>query len=213
MTGNLDAAEPRHRDLPYTPGQRPPGPPFSRLALSGFVCSLLGWTGMGAILGVIFGIAGILATAGGRLRGRGLAIAALPISLVTGAVFLVLLVIVALVFEAQKEVVTIRALLAHDEPLSAEQLEPFRALCSVEFNAAVSDAALRDWLQKVRAAHGKLMQLAVERASPPRNGVLVLPAKFVNGPADVTIAFEVVSLWSLKVEDLQVGGDSPRVPR
>ena len=136
MTGNLDAAEPRHRDLPYTPGQRPPGPPFSRLALSGFVCSLLGWTGMGAILGVIFGIAGILATAGGRLRGRGLAIAALPISLVTGAVFLVLLVIVALVFEAQKEVVTIRALLAHDEPLSAEQLEPFRALCSVEIGRA-----------------------------------------------------------------------------
>ena len=62
---------------------------WSALAISGFVLSLVGCLGITAALGLVFGIAGILATRGRRKRGFGLAVAAIPISMLTGALSVV----------------------------------------------------------------------------------------------------------------------------
>ena len=60
--------------------------PWSVAAIAGLVLSLLGCSLIGAVLGLILGIVGITRTRGGRRRGMGLAIAAIPISLGTGLI-------------------------------------------------------------------------------------------------------------------------------
>ena len=62
---------------------------WSAAAVAGFVLSLVGCLIVTAPLGLILGIVGIVTTRGGRRRGMGLAIAAIPISLLTGVFSLI----------------------------------------------------------------------------------------------------------------------------
>jgi len=59
-------------------------PRWSALAITAFVLSFIGFLGFTAILAIIFGAVGIWVTRAGCRRGMGLAIAAIPIALVTG---------------------------------------------------------------------------------------------------------------------------------
>ena len=148
----------------------------------------------------------------GQRRGRGLAIAAIPISVVTGvfSIFLVIGIVLARSFVAQ--VSEVKAALSSPDAASAAVV--LRGLCSDEFNAAVSDDGLQEWIDEVRSTHGKLVDLNLStsrpRPVPGEPGSLVLDAKFVNGPAALKIRMAQESMTRQKIDDIEIDGSSPR---
>lgn len=201
--------------MPYPP-QGAAGPDTSRRwsasAIAGFVLSLLGCTGIGAILGLILGVVGIFATRDGRRRGLGLAIAAIPISLLTGAMS----VVIGMGLVVSAGMMTVLAKLPELLNVDASGVADLRELTTDAFDSAVTDQELRTWLEQLGQEHGKLMGI-FEGARPTtrkQDGRIVfsIPGKFVNGNADISIAFAYESFRSLKVDDIQVDGVSPRTP-
>jgi len=207
-------------DAPYVPGYTTPipeRPPWSAAAITGFVLSWLGCTIIGAVLGLILGIVGITRTTRGRRRGLGLAIAAIPISLLTAVLgvamgFGFLMATQAAVLTAQLPT-AFRA----DAAGMSESVEALRGLCSDDFNESVNAVQLEGWLVQVAEDHGRL----VEILSPPMGGsppgpggesILDLPVKFVNGRANVriTISRQEISKFRIAIDDIEVDGSSPR---
>ena len=77
--------------LPY--GQPPVPQKTSGMAITGFVLGLVAlvpcfwfWIQVPGVLGIVFSVIGLKATAGGRLKGRGLAIAGLVVSILAVAI-------------------------------------------------------------------------------------------------------------------------------
>jgi hypothetical protein len=199
----------------YAPAQhfRPHQPSWSALAIAAFVCSLLGFLGFTAILGIILGIAGIVAARGGRKRGLGLAIAAIPISLVTGAIslFLVFAIVVASRMFALPE--QLRPALVAEDPTSAEAVAAIRGAADEGFNKDVSDEQLKAWLLKIRETHGKLVELKIDEtmsSGSAGQGSFNISGKFVNGPAAVHLTMRPEGVISMKFHDIDIGGVSPR---
>ena len=166
--------------------------PWSAAAITGFVLSLLGCLGITALLGLVLGIVGILRTRGGRRRGMGLAVAALPISVVTGLIsaFAVLATVVAA--GALAVATQLPAAFDLDSPEAATALSVIRANCSEGFNAAVTSEQLDTWIARVSAQHGKLIEVTGKPTRvPPGAGSnewgLAFEGKFVNGPASIHI--------------------------
>lgn len=186
--------------------------PWSALAITAFVCAVLGFLGFTAILGVILGIAGIVVTRGGRLRGIGLAVAAIPVSLVTGAVSVMLLFAFMFMSNLMHLPDKLKAVLAGD-PTPAV-LAAFREMTSKEFDEAVSDEKLRAWANQVREDNGSLVDLTFERLSragqQDGKAGLAIPAKFVNGEATIQIIFSSESRTKPRLHDIAIGGVSPR---
>jgi hypothetical protein len=190
---------------------------WSAAAVAAFVLSLLGCTGIGAVLGLILGIVGILATRGGRRRGMGLAVAALPISLIMGlaCIFVVFLGIfsVRLVQFPQQELPPI---LGPEAGSPAQAADALLALAADEFLAEVDAQQAQTWVEGVSAKHGKLVSILPSQTdpggtTPDAKPFLSFDAKFVNGPANVKLTFDPDTVWTdPKLVDIEVDGTSPR---
>ena len=190
-------------------------PPWSAAAIGGFILSLLGFAGVTAILGLIFGIVGIVTTSGGRRRGAGLAIAAIPISLVTGAASVVLVLGILLVTRAAEVPVKLQSVFGSNSSNMVDAVTTLRELGSPKFNEAVGTEVLQAWLTQINAEHGKLTSASLDThqmVSERPDGTMCLNVngKFVNGPAEIRLVFEGGDVWSLRIDDIEVGGSSPR---
>lgn len=190
-------------------------PRWSAAAIAAFILSLLGFLGVTAVLGLIFGIVGIITTSGGRRRGMGLAIAAIPISLVTGVLSVVLLSVVFFGTRAMTIPVTLKAALGADSAAVADSANALREIGSTAFNVEVSKEALQAWITQINTKHGKLTSIAKdtqEMLSPTPDGAWCLnfKGKFVNGPASIRLIFKAEQFWSLRIDDIEIDGSSPR---
>lgn len=191
------------------PSQRP----WSALAITAFVLSILGFFGITAVLGIIFGIAGIAVTHRGRRKGLGLAIAAIPISLITGAVFVMLALTMTLVFRAMIDLPKSLEPILTARLDNAALVESFRGIASAPLNEAVSEEELRAWLAAVREKHGTLVKiegLAQSTFDESTGPVFGLSAKFVNGPATISLAILPDGAMKFKVDEIAVGAISLR---
>ena len=203
--------------LPVSAPHDPPyfvARPWSAAAIAGFVLSLLGCLGVTAILGFILGLVGVLRTRGGRQRGFALAVAAMPISLLTGVVSVFLLVSVVAAWQA---VSTVTRVLAAEGVQSDEAIDSFREFCSIGFQQDVSEEDLQAWLKEIRASHGKFVEIvgtttftqeAVQDEVP-----INLRAKYVNGTINLTVKLAKESLWRMRIDDIEINGSSPRQPQ
>ncbi len=199
-------------DLPAANGPFPPvAAPWSAAAVSGFVLSVIGCLGVTAVLGLIFGIVGISRTRDGVRRGRGLAIAAIPISVVTGFISVGVMFFLVLAAHTTELSVRIPQVFTADRAHAAEAVSIVRELASSEFNESVSVDQLLAWLDKVRTTHGKLVQIGLPVAVPGSSGKVELSfeTKFVNGTANILVAVKPEGL-QMKLQDISVGGLSPR---
>lgn len=194
--------------------------PWSALAISAFVCALLGFLGVTAILGIILGIAGIIVTKSGKRRGMGLSIAAIPISIVTGLISIGLIVGLLLMAKIGTTVAAILPIFdagASDRP---QAMAEFRKFTSQSFDEAVSDEQFFSWVDQVVKENGKLTEISArlgQGGPQPQVGkddegrmTLSIPAKFINGPATIRIIFNQEGLSDAKLDDITVGGVSPR---
>ena len=205
---------------PGAPGPVPPvgypapplcAKPWSASAIAGFVLSLVGCLGITALLGLVFGIVGIVRTSGGQRRGLGLAIAAIPISLIMAFVSLMAFGAIALFVGAGPRIEQIRVSLESSDP--AATAAAVRTVCSDSFNARVDDATLLAWFDQVRKTHGKLVELERPTQAPQRSDkavTITLDGKFVNGRAPVTIKIMQEGFLKFTVDDFAVDGVSPR---
>jgi hypothetical protein len=195
------------------------GPPrWSALAITAFVLSLLGFLGFTAILGIILGIAGIAVTRGGRRRGMGLAIAAIPISLVTGAfgaLFLVTGVMVWRMGEMSKRIEPALSASSADVAKSADEIF---AMGSLAFQSAAPKDRIETWLADVKQKHGTLSgferqdDLGFITRNSSGGFVLNLRGKFTNGPALVRVRFSPNYILNPHIDDIDVDGNSPLAP-
>lgn len=194
---------------PYRP------PPWSAAAIGGFVLSLLGFLGITAVLGLIFGIVGISRTGGGRRRGRGLAIAAIPISVVTAGLGGVLFIGILFVTHAAEIPRKLQSALALDSSSLPAAADILRGMGSPKFNEEVSTETLQAWITQINAKHGKLTSASLDTQqmvsdTPDSATCLNVKGKFVNGPAAIRLIFNREEAWSLRIDDIEIGGSSPR---
>jgi hypothetical protein len=156
-------------------------------------------------LGFVFGAVGIVATRGGRRRGQGLAIAAIPISLVTG--FLSFLILISVLWMS-------KAVLMSRQLPDVWDADSVWKIASDDFRQSVTEEELRDWLDTIGEKHGRLVEvLGIQpvRTAQLENGLaLDLAAKFVNGRTNVRIVFSKTGLRHAKIKDIAVDGSSPR---
>lgn len=188
---------------------------WSAAAIGGFILSLLGFLGVTAIMGLIFGIVGIITTSGGRRRGMGLAIAAIPISLVMGALSVLLLSVLFIGTRAMAIPVKLQAALGANSASVADSANALREIGSAAFNDEVSTEALQAWIMQINAMYGKLTSASLDidqMMSKARDGSMYLnvKGKFINGPAAIRLTFKEMDVWSLRIEDIEIGGSSPR---
>jgi len=200
----------------YAPAypERSGPPPWSASAIGAFVLSLLGWIGITAILGLIFAVVGILATRDGKRRGRGLAIAAIPVSIVTGAVAVLIALLFMLFLRMAEVPKKMQSVFGGSDV--AVQAENLRKLTSDDWNQAVSDETLRAWVTEVRTKFGAMTAVKLDVSK----GVSVAPdseapqlavnAKFVNGNAVIRFTFDAKDPWSARLSDIEIDGVSPR---
>ena len=200
----------------YPAAHAPSAPPrWSAAAIGGFILSLLGFLGVTAVLGLIFGIVGIITTSGGRRRGMGLAIAAIPISVVTGAIAVLLFFFIPFLTRASEIPVKLQSALGSDSPTVADSANALREMGSSTFNEEVSTEVLQAWITQINAKHGKLTSASLDTdqmMSKTRDGSMYLnvKGKFVNGPAAIRLTFSEKEVWSLRIDDIEIGGSSPR---
>lgn len=202
---------------PYTPSDTTDFPDplqWSAAAITGFVLSFLGCTGVGAPLGIVFGIVGLVRTRGGRRRGFGLAVAAIPISLLTGVLFVVIAIGMMLGSATRAAASEVKEVLRTRPADIAMAVSSLREICSEDFSAEVGAEELRAWVEAVRAKHGRLVQLEglIHQPSGRSSGKasIGLEGKFINGRANITITFKVEGLRRVTVDDIEVDGVSPR---
>lgn len=191
-----------------------PRKPYSGIAVAAFVLSLLGCLGISAVLGFILGIAGIILTRNGQKRGMGLAIAALPISLIMGALSFVLFIIILIAGRSAVMLAQLPLFLAKEGELTDENLAEFRKFCTADFNMQVSNEQMRAWVHKMVDEHGKFTDMddSIDGAVPGADGQfsLSVKAKFVNGPAQVTLVLVQDPFWEINLNDVMIDGSSPR---
>jgi len=195
------------------------GPPrWSALAITAFVLSFLGFLGFTAILGILLGIAGIAVTRGGRRRGMGMAIAAIPISFVTGSFGAMLVYGGYTVFYMYQTSEKLVPILSASSEKSADGAAAILALGSESFRTNVGRERLEQWLRDVNRKHGNLTKferdLDTNLITPNSAGkaVLNMRGKFTNGQALVRITFANDTLLHPSVDDIEVDGLSPRTP-
>jgi len=191
-------------------------PRWSGAAIAGFICSLLGFFGITALLGIVLGIVGIFSTSGGRKRGMGLAIAAIPISLFTGVccIFIILgIVMVGRVMQVPAMVKSVMALDSGDLKAATNSL---REINTSDLNSAVSSEQMQAWFTKVKNDHGSLTSLKIDQTTPKPHQLpdgrfqVDMDGKFVNGPAIVSVTLKIEGGFHLKIDDITIGKSSIR---
>lgn len=190
------------------PGSPPPeSQSWSALAIAGFVLSLVGCLGITAILGLIFGVAGIAKTRGGRRRGFRLAVAAIPISIVTGALSLGgLFYAKTLGVVYMDRMNAVKGVVGSTPDEAAAAFATFRKGCAESFVDKASDESLTGWLALVREKHGSMV--SAEKAPVPLQGgtSFQINAKFVNGPAPIVFRFSKASGTEMLIDYIDVDG-------
>ena len=189
---------------------------WSALAITAFVLSFIGFLGFTAILAIIFGVAGIWVTRAGRRRGMGLAIAAIPIALVTGAFGAAMLYGGVTFWRMYQTSERISPVFSASSEMVSQSASEILALGSPSFQSAVGKEKVEAWLGEVRRKHGTLTSLQRDldtnliTPGPSGNPVLNLRGKFTNGPALVRITFSSQSLLEPRIDDIDVDGVSVR---
>ncbi|MFQ5462331.1 MAG: hypothetical protein ACE5E5_06850 [Phycisphaerae bacterium] len=192
----------------------PQAAPWSKAAVVGFGASFCGCTIVGSLIGLILGIVGIVMTGGGTRRGRGLAIAAIPISLLTGVVGAYMGLGIYAYSRMAHIVGQIPAALNEADPAAAAA--KLRKLASDDFKDQVSVSDLAAWVAGAREAHGKLVSMKPDQndpGGPTKTGWLYLnyEGKFVNGDASVRIFFNAESVLSdASIVNLEIDGKAIR---
>lgn len=190
------------------------GGKWSPAAIIGFVLSLLGCTVVGAVLGLVFGVFGIVGCRGGRRKGMGLAIAAIPISVVTGVLGVVLGIAIwslsGLLQSANQDLPIILGAEGSSLETSTARLEGY---LSESRRASVSDTAiLSDWLGAVRSEHGTIVSLKLSaqngfRPDNDGNFLTYFDAHFVDGQTTILAVFDGATILSQpRILNLEVGG-------
>lgn len=183
-------------------------------AIVAFVASLLGFLGITALLGLLLGIVGIVRTAGGQRRGLGLAIAAIPISCITGLVFLgVGAVIYASIGLSKAREQAVRILRAD----AAGALAVVQAVGSDELRAATSEQKVGQWLAAVRERHGAFSGIVPGKLDPQTTDsdtiqTVNFTAQFAKGQVPMGISFSLRFDGWYRLEDLSIDGMSLRRP-
>jgi hypothetical protein len=215
----MPPTEPAAASAPYVE------PPLSKAAVSGLVCSLIICIPVVPLVGLILGIIGIPATAAGKRRGRGLAIGAIIVAVVTtglqGLLSAGVVVTLMRYLSFQKEIAPpIRAALKASTPRVPEAAQEAYQVMSPRFQVKVSQEQFEQWLRTVIAKHGQLQE--IQQPEDPREFMVQEPygltfnltGRFVNGEATITIRCGFSSNWSgqLEADDILVDGVSPRPP-
>ncbi len=189
--------------------------PWSAAAIAAFVLALLGFIGVTAVLALLFAVVAFFTTRGGRRRGLGLAVAAIPISLLTGAISAVIFAGL-LVWGQMMEVPAQLETVFNSGGDTAAQVVALRELTSTDFDESVDDRTLSAWLDQVRSRHGGLTSLKFDaqnsKLTPEGAMRMTLKGKFVNGAADIGVVFDREEIWSGSITDIEVDGSSPRKP-
>jgi len=189
---------------------------WSAAAIGGFVCSILGFFGITALLGLILGIVGIFATREGRRKGMGLAIAAIPISVVTGVLGIVVIFSFVLFLRIASQLPgRLEPVFAFDASQVDEAAAGLHKLGSPKFKEEVSEANLKDWLKNIIETNGKLTRLTIDQeslaaAQQKDQFALIMKARFVNGDKLIRVTIAPDQMWSLGLDDIEVDGSSPR---
>lgn len=211
-------------------GFQPPRPPmappasdrYSATAITALVAALVPCCYIHVLVSLICSALGLAATAGGRARGRGLALTAIPIAVLMGVletgVFWGFYKFGASFLELS---VASSELLKH----SGAELDEAAASFYDEYatptlKGKVSREQFQSWAQAVVARHGTLVefeppQSTSRMSSTPRpDGSYVQPmelrAKFVNGTQ--TLSMDVALKWAgglqfeFLIDDISVGG-------
>ncbi|MBI1825750.1 MAG: DUF4190 domain-containing protein [Planctomycetes bacterium] len=191
-------------------------PRWSGAAIAGFICSLLGFFGITALLGIVLGIVGIFSTSGGRKRGMGLAIVSIPISLVTGAICVFLILGIVMVGRVMRVPTMIKGVMALDSGDLNSATNSLRDLTTTDLNAIVSTEQMQAWFARVKKDHGTLTSLQIDQATqkphqlPDGRFHVDMDGKFVNGPATVGVTLRIEGRFHLKIDDITIGKSSIR---
>jgi len=198
-------------DSPPPTGASAYPPSWSGTAIAGFVLSLLGCLVVTGFLGLVLGTVGIVQTRGGRRRGRGLAIAAVPISIVTIGLGLFVGYMSYKMYDQMFVRFNGVASLLESNPSEAEINDALQKHCSQDFRDSVSPERMREWLESIHQDHGTLVSKAEAPQPVQRTNQIALKfeCKFVNGTAPIVIVYSKDS-FELRVDDIEVDGQSPR---
>lgn len=187
----------------------PNSPPrWSAIAVTGFVLSFL--LGL-APLGVVLGIVGIFRTRGGRRRGMGLAIAAIPIGLVVSVVVGMAVLFLVTLFDMQQTAVKAGAVLRAGKTTVAEKTEAFYREFP-RFESFAPREEFTEWLNGVIDTNGSMTgwKAAKTPVQPRSDGSWELhyTGEFVNGTADVGITLFPADWRQMDLRDMSVDGVS-----
>jgi hypothetical protein len=191
--------------------------PWSKSAIAGFVCSLFGCLGITAVAGLILGIIGIANTTGGRRQGRGLAIAAIPISLLLGVLSIIGYLILAMGATLNTIPDRLEAALQPEAFASGEATQIIRQLASSGFNESVTDAELNEWYAAITAKHGRLVKILIAedgsflQRAPDNAWRVALKGRFVNGTVDIFVPLKSEGRFGpIRMGNIEIDGLSPR---
>jgi len=185
---------------------------WSAMAIVAFAFSFIFCIPVFPLVGIILAVVGIIATSNGQRRGRGLAIAAIPISLVS---FVVGGMLYGLIYVSYLQTMTIatatEALFQADSDELATATDAMLQLTTQDFQDSVSSEKLIGWVDGIQSKHGKLT--SAQMATSGDRGTLFFEAKFVNGNAGIRLVLGQ-GMGSLErlitIDDIEVGGSSPR---
>ncbi len=216
---------------PISPAFQPPayqamGPrPLSGAAVAALVSAMVfPCVGVHVIVSLICSVVGIAATSGGKARGRGLALAAVPIALLFGAIevggfYWFGRMGMAVV---DQSLAAGRLLESPSEDLDAKAEVFYDARMTDDFKATVSKDQFKAWAKQVVEKHGRattvdpsgLQNSAPAMGSSQPRFTMNLRAKFVNGEETIATDLFVAGKSLLKVtfliDDVAVGDLSAR---
>lgn len=216
---------------PISPAFQPPayqamGPrPLSGAAVAALVSALVfPCVGVHVVVSLVCSLVGIAATSGGKARGRGLAIVAIPIALVLGALEAGGLYWFGRMTLAvmDQSLAAGRLLESPSEDLDARAEAFYDARMTDDFKATVTKDQFKDWAKQVVEKHGRattvdpsgLQNSAPAMGSTKPRFTMNLRAKFVNGEETIATDLFVAGNNPLKVtfliDDVAVGDLSAR---
>jgi hypothetical protein len=180
---------------------------MSAAAVTGFVSSLVFCLPLVTqLLGLVLGIVGIAKTSAGRARGRGLAIAAVVISLVVGGLW----VLAGIPLMGTLRIASnIRPLLEADQAdLPAVVSRVYGASFSDRLKLRVSERDVVDYLERVHETYGDLEALrSSSQFWQPASGEaadLALTGKFTKGTAGVRVTLGI-GAFVPEIDNITVG--------
>jgi hypothetical protein len=197
---------------PYPEAPYPPQPaPMSTAAVTGFISSLVFCIPLVTqLLGLILGIVGITKTSAGRARGRGLAIAAVVISLAASAVWLLVGATLVPIMLAMLSIAgDIRPLLEADHaelPTIVNRL--YEGSFSERLKQRVSERDVVGYIERVHQTYGDLKGLGSSsqlwQATSSESADLALTGRFTNGTVGVRVTLGLGGS-NLEIDNITVG--------